>query len=76
MDKSAMNINQVLENAKHLNINERALVAHCLISSLETRQDEGVEQAWAELAELRYQELVSGKVESVSWDDIKKDVKG
>ncbi|PPK74022.1 putative addiction module component [Methylobacter tundripaludum] len=71
-----MNINQVLENAKHLNINERALVAHCLISSLETRQDEGVEQAWAELAELRYQELVSGKVESVSWDDIKKDVKG
>ncbi|MFA5016843.1 MAG: addiction module protein [Methylobacter sp.] len=71
-----MNINQVLENAKHLNITERALVAHCLISSLETRQDEGVEQAWAELAELRYQELVSGKVESVSWDDIKKDVKG
>lgn len=60
-----MNINQVLENAKHLNINERALVAHCLISSLETRQDEGVEQAWAELAELRYQELLSGKVESV-----------
>ncbi len=76
MDKSAMNINQVLENAKQLNINERALVAHCLISSLETRQDEGVEQAWAELAELRYQELVSGKVESVSWDDIKKDIKG
>jgi len=71
-----MNITQVLENAKQLNINERALVAHCLISSLEARQDEGVEQAWAELAEFRYQELVSGKVESVSWDDIKKDVKG
>lgn len=71
-----MNINQVLENAKQLNVNERALVAHCLISSLESRQDEGVDQAWAELAELRYQELVSGKVKSVSWDDIKKEVKG
>lgn len=71
-----MNINQVIENAKQLNVNDRALVAHCLIASLETRQDEGVEQAWAELAELRYQELVSGKVESVSWDDIKKAVKG
>jgi len=76
MDKSAMNISQVLENAKQLNVNERALVAHCLISSLETRQDEGAEQAWAELAEKRYQDLVSGKVESVSWDDIKKAVKG
>lgn len=71
-----MNINQVLENAKQLNVNERALVAHCLISSLETRQDEGVERAWAELAELRFQDLVSGKVKSVSWDDIKKEVKG
>jgi len=65
MDKSTMNINQVLDNAKQLNVNERALVAHCLISSLEARQDEGVDQAWAELAELRYQELLSGKVESV-----------
>jgi putative addiction module component (TIGR02574 family) len=76
MDKSVMNITQVLENAKQLNVNERALVAHCLISSLETKQDEGVEQAWAELAERRFQELVSGKVEAVSWDDIKKEVKG
>jgi putative addiction module component (TIGR02574 family) len=76
MDKSVMNITQVLENAKQLNVNERALVAHCLISSLETKQDEGVEQAWAELAERRFQELVSGKVEAVSWGDIKKEVKG
>jgi len=71
-----MNITQVLENAKQLNVNERALVAHCLISSLETKQDEGVEQTWAELAERRFQELVSGKVEAVSWADIKKEVKG
>lgn len=71
-----MNMSQVLEKAKQLNVNERALVAHCLISSLETKHDEGVEQSWAELAELRYQELVSGKVASVSWDDIKKKVKG
>jgi putative addiction module component (TIGR02574 family) len=76
MDKSVMNITQVLEDAKQLNVNERALVAHCLISSLETKQDEGVEQAWAELAERRFQELVSGKVEAVSWGDIKKEVKG
>ena len=71
-----MSIKQVIEKSKHLNPKERALVAHCLISSLETKQDEGVDQAWADLAEKRYEELVSGKVEPVSWEDIKKDVKG
>ncbi|MGZ4956639.1 MAG: addiction module protein [Methylobacter sp.] len=76
MDKSTMDINQVLENAQQLNVNERAWVAHCLISSLETKQDERVDQAWAELAENRLQKFVSGKVESVSWGDIKKEVKG
>lgn len=71
-----MSIKQVIEKSKHLNPKERALVAHCLISSLETTQDEGVDQAWADLAEKRYEELISGKVEPVSWEDIKKDVKG
>ena len=70
------NIKRFIEESKHLNAHERALVAHCLISSLETRQDEGVDFAWAELAEKRYTELVSGKVEPVSWEDIKKDVNG
>ncbi len=71
-----MSIKQVIDKTKNLTLRERALVAHCLISSLETKQDEGVDQAWAELAEKRYEELVSGKVEPVSWEDIKKDVKG
>ena len=70
-----MSIKQVIEKSKHLNPKERALVAHCLISSLETKQDEGVDQAWADLAEKRYEELISGKVEPVSWEDIKKDIK-
>jgi len=71
-----MTLSKIIESVKHLNSNERALVAHCLISSLETQQDDNVEGEWAELAASRYQELVSGKVKSVSWDDIKKEVKG
>ena len=71
-----MSIKQVIEKTKHLSFKERALVAHCLISSLETKQDEGVDQAWADLAEKRYEELVSGQVKPVSWEDIKKEVKG
>ena len=71
-----MSFAQVIESTKSLSPKEKALVAHCLISSLESKQDENVDHAWAELAEKRYEELVSGKVKSVSWNDIKKDVKG
>ena len=67
---------QVIENIKDLSPDERALVAHCLISSLESRQDEGVDEAWAELSEKRLMELKSGEVKGVSWGDIKNKVKG
>ncbi len=71
-----MNFNQVIENAKRLSFEERALVAHCLISSLDRQQDENVDNVWADLADKRYQELVSGSVKSVTWDEIKKQLKG
>ena len=72
----ATKIKQVIEDIKKLSSDERALVAHCLISSLETRQEEGVEDAWADLAERRYAELASGDIEPVSWEEVKKEVKG
>jgi len=71
----AARIKQVIENIKKLSADEKALIAHCLISSLETRQDENVEEAWADLAEKRYAELVSGSVEPVSWEEIKNKIK-
>ncbi len=71
-----MNVKQVIESAKYLNAKEKAMVAHCLISSLETRQDDGVDQAWGELAQKRLAELDSGEAEAVSWKDIKKIVNG
>lgn len=54
-----MDVRQIIEGAKYLNAKEKAMVAHCLISSLETRQDEGVDQAWAELAQKRFAELAT-----------------
>ncbi len=69
-------VREFIEKTKCLSSAERALIAHCLISSLDTRQDEGVDQAWGELAERRYEEMISGKVAPVSWGDIKKEVKG
>lgn len=70
------NFKHVIEEAKHLNSNERALIAHCLISSLESNQEDYVDPAWADLAEKRYNELISGKVKPVTWEEIKKEIKG
>ena len=67
-----MNVQQAIESTRCLNAKEKATLAHCLISSLETKQDEGVEQAWGELAEKRFSDLITGKVEPVSWNDLKK----
>ncbi len=67
---------EVIESIKALSADERALVAHCLISSLESKQDDGADDAWAELAEKRYQELESGAVKGISWEKIKSEVTG
>ncbi len=69
-----MNVQQAIESTKCLNAKEKATLAHCLISSLETKLDEGVEQAWGELAEKRFSDLITGKVEPVSWNDLKKEI--
>lgn len=67
---------QLIENIKELSPGERALLAHCLISSLESEQDVGVDEAWKALAEKRALELETGAVKGVSWEEIKNEVKG
>ena len=62
---------QVIENIDNLSSDEKALPAHCLISSLEVKHDDSVDQAWAELALQRFAELESGEVKGVSWKEIK-----
>lgn len=65
---------QVIQNIGDLSSDEKALVAHCLISSLETKHDDSVDTAWGELANKRLLELESGAVKSISWNEIKKEV--
>jgi len=65
---------QVIQNIGDLSSDEKALVAHCLISSLETRHDDRVDKAWGELANKRLLELESGAVKSISWNEIKKEI--
>ena len=68
-------LEQVFKDVSYLSIKEKALVAHCLIASLETEQEESVDSAWLDLAEKRFFELVSGQVKAVSWDEIKRGLK-
>ena len=69
-------LKQVIENIEELTSGEKALVAHCLISSLEIKHDESVDNAWAELAGKRFSELENGAVKGVSWSEIKSEVIG
>ena len=66
---------QVIENIKELSSAEKAMIAHCLISSLESSQDDRVDDVWIALSEKRLLELESGIVKGISWEDIKDKVK-
>jgi putative addiction module component (TIGR02574 family) len=66
--------NQVIQNIAELSSDEKALVAHCLISSLESKHDDNVDKAWGELVQKRFVELESGAVKGVSWENIKKEI--
>jgi len=68
------NLQTALDSAKTLSVNERALLAHSLISSLETIHDDGVDESWAKIAKERFEELRTGKVRGVSWEQIKRNI--
>lgn len=72
---SKMNLEQVIEKTKALSASDRALLAHCLISSLETQHDEDVDAAWSALVEQRLDDLEADRVQTVSWDQIKNQLK-
>ncbi len=64
----------VLENMESMTSNEKALAAHCLLSSLEEKPNDNVDSAWLTLAEARSKTLDSGEVKAVSWEKIKSQI--
>ena len=61
----------MLENIEQLSLKEKALAAHCLLTSMNSDSEDGVESDWLKLAEKRSKQLESGEVTGISWDDIK-----
>ena len=64
-------LKNLMANIGQLSTKEKALAAHCLLSAMDSNSDDDVEKDWVILAEKRSEELESGKVEPLSWDQIK-----
>lgn len=70
-------VKQVMDSIKSLSSDERATLAHCLITSLDQPcNDEGFEEAWLQLVEQRLVALESGAVQGISWEKLKNEVIG
>lgn len=67
----ATELTQLFREALELTDNDRATLAGLLIESLESPADPDVEAAWAKEAERRWQEIESGKVQTIPWEDVK-----
>jgi putative addiction module component (TIGR02574 family) len=59
-------IKKLEAEALKLTEKDRAELARVLLLSLDAAPEEGIEEAWEEEAERRYQELKSGVVEGIS----------
>ena len=66
----ATELNQLFREALELTDNDQATLAGLLIESLELPPDPDVERAWAEEAERRWQEIQSGKVQTIPWEEV------
>lgn len=61
---------ELLQKALALPEKERAELAGNLISSLDATVDEDVDAAWQQEVVRRLHEVQSGKVETVSWEEV------
>jgi putative addiction module component (TIGR02574 family) len=62
----------VLEEALKLTAYERAEVAEQLIASLDDGSDADVEQAWQEEVQRRLQQVESGEVKPIPWEEVQR----
>jgi putative addiction module component (TIGR02574 family) len=64
-------LKELFREALELTDRDRATLAGLLIESLEGPADPDVESAWAAEAERRWQEIESGAVETIPWEEVK-----
>jgi putative addiction module component (TIGR02574 family) len=68
-------VEDLFRRASNLDENDRATLAGLLLDSLEPEVDEDIESSWLGEIERRVQELDSGDVGLVLWEDVKEMMK-
>jgi putative addiction module component (TIGR02574 family) len=66
---------ELLTHALRLPPAARAAVADSLIESLDTEVDENAEEAWRSEITLRVRELDSGAVQTIAWDQVRRQLR-
>jgi putative addiction module component (TIGR02574 family) len=61
----------VFREAFELPEDQRATLAGLLIESLEAPPEPDVEEAWAQEAERRWQEIEAGSVRTIPWEEVR-----
>ena len=69
-------IQRILEEVKRLPPLSRAALAVSILESLEVDSDPDAEKAWDELADRRLEELESGRVREIPWDEARDAILG
>ncbi len=70
-------MHEMMDVLEKLTPSEKGMIAQFLIASLDKREeDEAVVERWAEMSKKRYDEIVSGRVKTVSWETIKNKIIG
>ena len=67
----ARSARELFDEAMRLDANERAALMRLLIEALDTKTDEGVEDAWRVEIERRIAELDSGSVQTIPWEEVR-----
>jgi len=69
----AAELNQIFHDAMALSDKERATLIGLLIESLEATEEPlaDIEAAWAAEAERRWQEIESGQVKTIPWEEVR-----
>jgi len=70
-----MNPKELRDAALALTLEERALLAHELLRSLDGPPDLGAERAWIAEIEKRARELADGSVTPVNWDEARERIR-
>jgi putative addiction module component (TIGR02574 family) len=63
---------ELLKNALSLPVEARATLVDYLLASLDAQVDPGAEETWREEIHLRLQQIDSGAVKMIPWEDARR----